>query len=93
MVRPMVQVNNKVGMLLMEAGVNYNKQKRQKAGYFRGLLGMNPDIDPGRRSLPRQRREMVDFVYSCISLREEGFWEFSSADDNRSRARRAQNQL
>jgi hypothetical protein len=65
-VRPMVQVKYKVGMLLMEAGVSYNKQKRQKAGYFRGLLGSNPDIDPGRRSLPRPRRFRLYLAYLCV---------------------------
>jgi len=33
-----VQMKNKIGMLLMEAGVSYNKQKLHKAGYFRELL-------------------------------------------------------
>jgi transposase len=43
----------------MEAGVNYNKQKLHKAGYFRELLASNADIDPGLRSLLRQCRETV----------------------------------
>jgi hypothetical protein len=34
-------------MLLMEAGVSYNKQKLHKAGYFRELLATNPDINEG----------------------------------------------
>jgi transposase len=33
LVRQMVQMKNKIGMLLMEAGVSYNKQKLHKAGY------------------------------------------------------------
>jgi transposase len=57
LVRQMVQM--KVGMLLMEAGVSYNKQKLHKAGYFRELLASNPDIDPGLRALLCQCREMV----------------------------------
>ena len=59
LVRQMVQMKNKTGMLLTEAGVNYNKQKLHKAGYFREPLGSNADIDPGLRSLLRQRRETV----------------------------------
>ena len=59
LVRQMVQMKNKVGMLLMEAGVSYNKQKLHKAGYFRELLASNPDIDEGLRSRLRQCREMV----------------------------------
>jgi transposase len=38
LVRQMVQMKNKIGMLLMEAGVSYNKQRLHKAGYFRELL-------------------------------------------------------
>ena len=59
LVRQMVQMKNKVGMLLMEAGVSYNKQKLHKAGYFRELLASNPDINAGLRSLLGQCREMV----------------------------------
>ncbi|HUL32937.1 MAG TPA: transposase [Candidatus Eisenbacteria bacterium] len=43
LVRQMVQMKNKIGMLLMEAGVGYNKQKLHKAGYFRELLASSPD--------------------------------------------------
>jgi transposase len=59
LVRQMVQMKNKIGMLLMEAGVSYNKQQLHKAGYFRELLSSNPDIDEGLRSLLRQCRETV----------------------------------
>jgi transposase len=59
LVRQMVQMKNKVGMLLMEAGVSYNKQKLHKAGYFRELLASSPDIDSGLRSLLGHCREMV----------------------------------
>jgi transposase len=59
LVRQMVQMKNKIGMLLMEAGVSYNKQRLHKAGYFRELLATNPDIDEGLRSLLRQCRETV----------------------------------
>jgi transposase len=59
LVRQMVQMKNKIGMLLMEAGVSYNKQRLHKAGYFRELLATNPDIDEGLRSLLRLCRETV----------------------------------
>ena len=59
LVRQMVQMKIKISMLLMEAGVSYNKQKLHKAGYFRELLASNPDIDEGLRSLLGQCREMV----------------------------------
>jgi transposase len=47
----MVQMKNKISMLLMEAGVSYNKQQLHQAGYFRELLATNPHIDEGLRSL------------------------------------------
>jgi transposase len=47
LVRQMVQMKNKIGMLLMEAGESYNKQKLHKAGYFRELLASNSDINEG----------------------------------------------
>jgi len=50
-VRQMVQMKTKISMLLMEAGVSYNKQRLHKAGYFRELLATNPDIDEGLCSL------------------------------------------
>ena len=59
LVRQMVQMKNKISMLLMEAGVSYNKQRLHKAGYFRELLATNPDINDGLRSLLRVCRETV----------------------------------
>jgi transposase len=59
LVRQMVQMKIKISSLLMEAGVNYNKQRLHKAGYFRELLATNPDIDEGLRSLLRLCRETV----------------------------------
>src|ERR1700675_4301553 len=59
LVRQMVQTKNKISMLLMEAGVSYNKQRLHKAGYFRELLATNPDIDEGLGSLLRLCRETV----------------------------------
>ena len=59
LVHQMVQMKIKISMLLMEAGVTYNKQKLHKAGYFRELLAGNPNIDSGLRSLLGQCRETV----------------------------------
>jgi hypothetical protein len=41
----MVQMKNKIAVLLMESGVSYNKQKLHKVGYFRELLATNQEID------------------------------------------------
>jgi len=59
LVRQMVQMKNKISGLLMEAGVNYNKQRLHKAGYFRELLATSPDIDEGLSTLLRLCRETV----------------------------------
>ena len=59
LVRQMVQMKIKISSLLMEAGVNYNKQRLHQAGYFRELLATNPHIDEGLRALLRQCRETV----------------------------------
>src|SRR3984893_18919824 len=47
LVRQAVQMKNKIAVLLMEAGVSYNKQKLHKVGYFKELLAINPDINEG----------------------------------------------
>ncbi len=52
-------MKNKIGMLLMEAGVSYNKQRLHKANYFSELLATNPDIDEGLCSLLRVCRETL----------------------------------
>jgi transposase len=59
LVRQMVQMKNKIAVLLMEAGVSYSKQRLHQAGYFRELLASNPEIDPGLRMLLVQCRDMV----------------------------------
>src|ERR1700745_145065 len=55
----MVQTKNKISVLLMEAGVSYNKRKRHKVGYLRELMASNPDINDGLRSLLPLCRETV----------------------------------
>ncbi len=59
LVRQAVQMKNKIAVLLMEAGVSYNKQKLHKVRYFRELLATNQDIDDGLRALLRLCRETV----------------------------------
>jgi len=59
LVRQMVQMKNKIAVLLMEAGVSYNKQRLHQTGYFRELLTTHPHIDEGLRLLLRQCRETV----------------------------------
>jgi transposase len=59
LVRQMVQMKNKIAVLLMEAGVSYNKQRLHRAGYFRELLATHPDIDEGLCALLRVCRETV----------------------------------
>lgn len=55
----MVQMKNKIGMLLMEAGVSYSKQRLHRAGYFRELLASNQDLNEGLKPLLRLCRETV----------------------------------
>lgn len=52
-------MKNKIAVLLMEAGVAYNKQRLHKVGYFRELLATSEDIDDGLRSLLRMCHETV----------------------------------
>jgi transposase len=52
-------MKNKIAVLLMEAGVSYNKQKLHKVGYFRELLATNQDIDEGLKPLLRLCRDTV----------------------------------
>ena len=59
LVRQAVQMKNKIAVLLMEAGVSYNKQKLHKVRYFRERLATNQDIDEGLKSLLRLCRETV----------------------------------
>jgi transposase len=57
--RQSVQLKNKIAVLLMEAGVSYNKQKLHKVGYFRDLLKGNADINEGLRCLLQLCRETL----------------------------------
>src|SRR6202167_1978826 len=59
LVRQMVQMKNKIAVLLMEAGVSYNKQRLHQAGYFRELLATNSDINDSLRFLLQLCRETL----------------------------------
>jgi transposase len=56
----MVQMKNRVSGLLMETGVEYNKQSLHRAEYFRELLTTNPEVHPSIRPLLKLSREMIE---------------------------------
>ena len=60
LVRQMVQMKNRVSGLLMETGVEYNKQSLHRAEYFRELLTTNPEVHPSIRPLLKLSREMIE---------------------------------
>jgi transposase len=60
LVRQIVQMKNRVSGLLMETGVEYNKQRLHKVGYFRELLSTNAEIHPSIRPLLKLSRETIE---------------------------------
>ena len=60
LVRQMVQMKNRVSGLLMETGVEYNKQRLHKVSYFRELLSANEEVHPSIRPLLRLSRETIE---------------------------------
>jgi len=44
-IRQMVQMKNRVSGLLMETGVDYNKRRLHKVGYFEDLLKTNKEVN------------------------------------------------
>src|SRR3984957_20839893 len=56
----MVQMNNRVSGLLMETGVEYNKQRLHKVSYFRELLSANGEVPPSLRPLLKLSRETIE---------------------------------
>src|ERR1700681_1810804 len=60
LVRQMVQMKNRVSGLLMETGVEYNKQRLHKVSYFRELLSTNEEIHPSIRPLLKLSRETIE---------------------------------
>jgi len=59
LVRQAVQLKNKIAVLLMEAGISYDKQRLHKVGYFRDLLKTHPEINESLRSLLGLCRETM----------------------------------
>jgi transposase len=60
LVRQMVQTKNRVSGLLMETGVEHNKSRLHKVGYFRRLMAMSSEIDDSIRPLLRISRETIE---------------------------------
>src|SRR3984893_8584797 len=60
LVRQMVQMKNRVSGLLMETGVEYNKQRLHKVSYFRELLSTNEEVNPSIRPLLKLSRETIE---------------------------------
>ena len=58
-VKQMVQMKNRVSGLLMETGVNYNKQRLHKVGYFAKLMSTNEEVNESIRPLLKLSREMI----------------------------------
>src|SRR5205823_14125772 len=56
----MVQMKNRVSGLLMETGVEYNKQRLHKVSYFRELLSANEEVHPSIRPLLKISRETIE---------------------------------
>src|SRR5436190_16698270 len=56
----MVQMKNRVSGLLMETGVEYNKQRLHKVSYFRELLSANGEVPPSIRPLLKLSRETIE---------------------------------
>jgi transposase len=60
LVRQMVQMKNRVSGLLMETGVEYNKQRLHRGSYFRELLSANEEVHPSIRPLLKLSRETIE---------------------------------
>ena len=59
LVRQMVQMKNRISGLLMETGVEYNKRRLHKVGYFRELLSTNEEVKESIRPLLKLSREAI----------------------------------
>jgi hypothetical protein len=60
LVRQIVQMKNRVSGLLMETGVEHNKQRLHKVGYFREMLSGNAEIDGSILPLLKLSRETIE---------------------------------
>ena len=59
LVRQMVQMKNRVSGLLLETGVNYNKSRLHKVGYFADLMSTNEEVNNSIRPLLKISREDI----------------------------------
>jgi transposase len=59
-IKQMVQMKNRVSGLLMETGVDYNKRRLHKVGYFEDLLSTNKEVNQSIRPLLKLSRETID---------------------------------
>jgi transposase len=60
LVKQMVQMKNRVSGLLMETGVEHNKSRLHKVGYFGKLLATSTEIDDSIRPLLKLSRETIE---------------------------------
>jgi transposase len=67
-VKQMVQTKNRVSGLLMETGVEHNKSRLHKVGYFRQLMAVNSEIDDSIRPLLRLSRETIERCQTDYAL-------------------------
>ena len=59
LIRQMVQMKNRVSGLLMETGVDYNKRRLHKVGYFADLMSANEEVQESIRPLLKLSREHI----------------------------------
>ena len=52
-------MKNRISGLLMETGVNYNKQRLHKVGYFAELMATNKEVHESIRPLLKLSRDMI----------------------------------
>jgi transposase len=60
LVRQMVQMKNRVSGLLMETGVEHNKQRLHKVGYFHELLSTQAEVPACIRPLLKISRDTIE---------------------------------
>jgi transposase len=59
LVRQMAQTRNRVSGLLMETGVEHNRSRLHKVGYFRRLMATNSEIEDSIRPLLKLSRDTI----------------------------------
>jgi len=59
LVRQMAQTKNRVSGLLMETGVEHNRSRLHKVGYFRRLMATDSEIDDSIRPLLKLSRDTI----------------------------------